>query len=247
MHANPAPTLLVVDDDEEIRSLLARYLSEHGFRTLVAADGESMRASLARQAVDLIVLDLMLPGEDGLSLCRWLRLTDSTPVIFLTARDDRTERVVGLEVGGDDYVTKPFDPRELVARIRAILRRTRGQAEVPAAAIVQGDRSGDRFRFDGWLLDARGRRLIDPSGLAVELSPGEFDLLLVFVESPRRVLDRDHLLDRTRGRGFTPFDRSIDVQISRLRRKLERPSDAPALIRTVRGAGYVFAARVERG
>lgn len=235
------PCLLVVDDDEEIRLLLARYLSEHGFRTVTAQDGRSMRAMLASRPIDLVILDLMLPGEDGLSLCRWLRGESATPIIMLTARVDQTDRVVGLELGADDYVTKPFDPRELVARIRAVMRRT-------AAARLATGETGDSglYRFRGWRLDSLGRNLFDQDGDLVELSAGEFDLLLTFVESPRRVLDRDTLLDRTRGRAFMPFDRSIDVQISRLRKKLERPTDAAPLIRTVRGAGYIFAARVER-
>ncbi len=241
MTVQTVPTLLVVDDDEEIRALLSRYLSDHGFRVLEAGDGTEMRRRLASSAVDLVVLDLMLPGEDGLSLCRWLRAESERPVIMLTARDERTERVVGLELGADDYVTKPFDPRELVARIRAVLRR----AKAPESIADMASESR-RYRFEGWRLDALERSLIDPEGRPVELSSGEFDLLLTFVESPRRVLDRDHLLDRTRGRSFTPFDRSIDVQVSRLRRKLEQAVDSPPLIRTVRGAGYIFAARVSR-
>jgi two-component system OmpR family response regulator len=241
MNSAVEPCLLVVDDDEEIRDLLARYLSEHGFRMVTAADGTAMRAVLSTQSIDLVILDLMLPGEDGLSLCRWLRSESATPIIMLTARIDQTERVVGLEVGADDYITKPFDPRELVARIRAVLRRS--GAGQPASTEPEDSRL---YGFRGWRLDSLGRNLFDPDGRPIELSAGEFDLLLTFVESPHRVLDRDTLLDRTRGRVFTPFDRSIDVQISRLRRKLERPSDSTPLIRTVRGAGYIFAARVER-
>jgi len=178
--------------------------------------------------------------EDGLALCRWMREQPGTahvPILMLTARGDRLDRVVGLELGADDYVTKPFDPRELVARVRAILRRAR--APLPMEASPGG------YRFDGWFLDTVARRLTDPEGHEVELSPGEFDLLLTFVENPRRVMDREQLLDRTRGRTLTPFDRSVDVQVSRLRRKLEQ-GGADRLIRTVRGAGYIFSARVTR-
>lgn len=242
MSNNGSPSILIVDDDEEIRSLLSRYLADHGFRVLEAGDGAEMRRRLASVPVDLVILDLMLPGEDGLSLCRWLRAGSGRPVIMLTARDERTDRVVGLELGADDYVTKPFDPRELVARIRAVLRRAKVPEPVAGTPI-----ENRRYRFEGWRLDALDRSLTDPVGRPVELSSGEFDLLLTFVESPRRVLDRDHLLDRTRGRSFTPFDRSIDVQVSRLRRKLEQASSSSlSLIRTVRGAGYIFAARVGR-
>jgi two-component system OmpR family response regulator len=236
------PALLVVDDDAEIRDLLARYLGEHSFEVLKAADGAEMRQRLAAARVDLLILDLMLPGEDGLALCRWLRAQPETahlPILMLTARGDRLERVVGLELGADDYVTKPFDPRELVARIRAILRRSR--AALPAEAPATG------YRFEGWFLDSVERRLMNPAGHDVELSPGEFDLLLTFVENPRRVMDREQLLDRTRGRSLTPYDRSVDVQVSRLRRKLEQGGGGTdRLIRTVRGAGYIFSARVTR-
>lgn len=240
MSGPPAATLLVVDD-EGIRELLQRYLADHGFRVLAAGDGAGMRRLLEAEPVDLVILDIMLPGEDGLSLCRRLRAESTRPVIMLTARHECVDRVVGLEIGADDYVTKPFDPRELVARIRAVLRR----GTLAPASAPRGDTG--HYWFEGWRLDPAGRSLRDPHGRAVGLSPGEFDLLLAFVESPRRVLDRDHLLDRTRGRSFTPFDRSIDVQVSRLRRKLDLADGTAPLIRTVRGAGYVFAARVSRG
>jgi two-component system OmpR family response regulator len=242
---NATTTLLVVDDDAEIRDLLSRYLSDHGFRVLTAGDGAQMRAVQASHAVDLVILDLMLPGEDGLAICRRLRAESQLPIIMLTARTDNLERVVGLELGADDYITKPFEPRELVARIRAVLRRTRPETPLPeptprAAAPV------GCYRFAGWILDPDARSLRDAAGRAVELSPGEFDLLMAFVQSPRQVLDRDRLLERTRGGEATPFDRSIDVQVSRLRRKIEDTHLSPNLIQTVRGAGYIFTAKVVR-
>lgn len=240
----PAPaaiTLLIVDDDADIRDLLARYLGEHGYRVLTAADGAQMRACLDRQDVDLIVLDLMLPGEDGIQLCRWLHAQSDIPIIMLTARSDKLERVFGLELGADDYVTKPFEPRELVARIRAVLRRAR-----PGRVLPETPPESGCLRFSGWRLDPRKRVLWNAEGSEVELTPGEFDLLLQFVQNPRQVLDRERLLDRSRGREGAPFDRAIDVQVSRLRRKLEDTHPSPTLIQTVRGAGYIFTARVLR-
>lgn len=242
--SHPAPasiTLLVVDDDADIRDLLARYLGEHGFGVVTAADGRQMRACLDRQQVDLVVLDLMLPGEDGTQLCRWLRAQSDIPIIMLTARSDKLERVVGLELGADDYVTKPFEPRELVARIRAVLRRAR-----PGRTLPETQPESGCFRFSGWRLDPVQRMLWNAEGAAVDLTPGEFDLLLTFLQNPRQVLDRERLLDRSRGREGGPFDRAIDVQVSRLRRKLEDTHPSPSLIQTVRGAGYIFTARVIR-
>lgn len=242
---NATTSLLVVDDDADIRDLLSRYLSEHGFRVLTAGDGAQMREVLAAQAVDLVILDLMLPGEDGLEICRRLRTESELPIIMLTARTDNLERVVGLELGADDYITKPFEPRELVARIRAVLRRSRPEAPLPEPTRGAVSSAGS-YRFAGWMLDPDARSLRDAVGRAVELSPGEFDLLLAFVQSPRQVLDRDRLLERTRGGEATPFDRSIDVQVSRLRRKIEDTHLSPNLIQTVRGAGYIFTAKVVR-
>jgi len=242
---NAPTTLLVVDDDAEIRELLSRYLSEHGFRVLTAGDGTQMRAVLGAHAVDLVILDLMLPGEDGLEICRRLRTESDLPIIMLTARSDNLERVVGLELGADDYITKPFEPRELVARIRAVLRRTRPDAALPESSGAPSGSAGC-YRFSGWILDPQARTLRDAAGRPVELSPGEFELLLAFVQSPRQVLDRDRLLERTRGGEATPFDRSIDVQVSRLRRKIEGTHLSPNLIQTVRGAGYIFTAKVVR-
>lgn len=235
------PHLLVVDDDFEIRDLLGRFLTKHGFRVLTAGDGRQMRKALADWRVDLVVLDLMLPGEDGLTLCRELRTNDpDLPVIMLTAMGEEIDRIVGLEVGADDYLPKPFSSRELLARIKAILRRARRGPRSPGAS------PAGVLCFAGWRLDQLGRRLTAPDGGIVELTGGEFDLLTALAERPGRVLSREQLLDLTRGREATAFDRSIDSQISRLRRKLEPDPARPALIKTVRSSGYAFTAVVER-
>jgi two-component system OmpR family response regulator len=231
------PHILVVDDDREIRDLLSRFLVKHGLRVSSAKDGVEMARVLNGAAIDLVVLDLMLPGEGGLSLCRRLRGESAMPVIMLTAMSDDADRIVGLEMGADDYLPKPFNPRELLARIKAVLRRTQA---LPAAVKPQGDVA----RFDGWALEQGARRLISPAGDEVELSTGEFELLLAFISHPRRVLSRDQLLDLARGRTAAPFDRSIDIQVMRLRRKIEINPKEPRLIKTVRGGGYVFAAEV---
>jgi two-component system OmpR family response regulator len=227
------PHLLVVDDDREIRDLLARFLARHGFRVSAARDGAEMFRALQDARVDLIVLDLMLPGEDGLSLTRRLRASSRTPIVMLTAMGEETDRIVGLEMGADDYLPKPFGPRELLARVKAVLRRA-GEAGEPGAA------AGRVLAFDGWELDLARRELRDPGGVLVQLSAGEFDLLVAFAEHPRRVLSRDQLLDLARGRAAAPFDRSVDVQVGRLRRKIEPDPKEPTLIRTVRGGGYLF-------
>lgn len=232
------PHILVVDDDREIRDLLARFLRKHGFRVETAADGRAMFRTLSAGRFDLVVLDLMLPGEDGLSLCRKVRAESDLPIVMLTAIGEDTDRIVGLEMGADDYLAKPFNPRELLARIRAVLRRApdmRGQEADPSRT----------FEFQGWALDAGRRSLHAPDGALVDLTGGEFDLLLALVEHPNRVLNRDQLLDLTRGREAGPFDRSVDVQVSRLRRKIEEDPKQPALIKTVRGGGYVFAGKVQ--
>ncbi len=234
--------ILVVDDDREIRNLLSKFLAKNGFRVSLAADGREMRRVLAEAKIDLIVLDLRLPGESGLTLCGQLRATTSIPIIMLTAVSEETDRIIGLEMGADDYLPKPFNPRELLARIRAILRRTEDRAAVAVAAAGESD---PVFAFDGWKLHPARRQLLDPSGNQVELTGGEFDLLVTLVERPQRVLSRDRLLDLTKGRAASLFDRSIDVQIGRLRRKLETTVEgAGGLIATVRGGGYMFTGAV---
>jgi two-component system OmpR family response regulator len=230
--------VLVVDDDGEILSLVAKFLRANGFRVHTARNGPEMDAVLRHAAIDLVVLDLMLPGRNGLDLCRDLRRTSSVPVIMLTAKGEETDRIIGLEVGADDYLPKPFNPRELLARINAVLRRARSEDQRPD---VRGGRS---LRFVGWRLDTLKRELTDPRDVVVDLSTGEYDLLLVFLEAPQRVLTREFLLDAARNRSVDAFDRSIDVQVSRLRRKL---NGAEVLIKTIRGAGYLFAADVTRG
>ncbi|ROO25829.1 response regulator [Salinisphaera orenii] len=230
------PHILVVDDHRDIRDSLTRYLRDHGFRLSAAADAANARRVVREAALDLIVLDIMMPGEDGLSLCRWLRETTEIPVILLTAVADETDRIIGLEVGADDYVTKPFSPRELLARIRAVLRRATAlpaQRNQPEEASV---------RFDRWLFHVAQQELVDDSGLAVALSTGEYRLLLAFVRHPNRVLSREQLLDLTQGRDAEVFDRSVDNQVSRLRRKIERDPASPRLIKTVWGGGYRFVA-----
>jgi len=230
--------VLVVDDDREIRDLLGRFLTKHGYRVTTVPDGKEMRRALADWRIDMVVLDLMLPGEDGLALCRDLRATSQIPVIMLTMMGEETDRIIGLEMGADDYLPKPFNPRELLARMKAVLRRAQGAPAVPATA------RSTILRFAGWKLDVGRRHLESPQGLIIDLSAGEFDLLVAFVEHPQRVLNRDQLLDLTHGRAEAPFDRSIDMQISRLRRKIEVDHKQPELIKTVRGGGYVLTANV---
>ena len=230
--------LLIVDDDPEIRELLSAYLEKHGYRVSTAADGAEMTARLARETVDLLILDLMLPGEDGLTLCRDLRARSTLPIIMLTARGDDTDRIVGLEMGADDYLPKPFNPRELLARVRGLLRRAR--------TLVVDPETVRRYHFAGWLLEIGSRHLVNPEGVVTPLGGGEFRLLRAFLEHPRRVLNRDQLMDLTQGREATPFDRSIDVQISRLRRRLGDDPRQPAIIKTVRNEGYQLAASVTR-
>ena len=235
-----SPHILVVDDDREIRDLLSRFLSKHGYRVSAAADGRQMRRTLEDGRIDLIVLDLMLPGEDGLTLCRNLRVESGVPIIMLTAMGEETDRIIGLEMGADDYLAKPFNPRELLARIKAVLRRADGILRRP-----DEDRP-TALGFAGWRFDVDGRELVSPEGVVVPLSGGEFELLAAFVTHPQRVLSREQLLDLARGRDAQPFDRSIDVQVSRLRRKIEPDPREPSFIKTVRGGGYVFTPAVER-
>ena len=232
--------ILVVDDDRDILSLLADYLRQCGYRVSTAAEGRSMRQALAAGQVDLVVLDVMLPGEDGLSLCRELRTRSSVPVIMLTARGEPVDRILGLELGADDYVPKPFEPRELLARIRNVLRRARTAPAGPGNSPEPG-----RLRFGGWTFDLRRRELVSPEGALISLSGAEYRLLSSFVANANRVLTRDQLMDMTRGREAEPFDRSIDLQVSRLRQKLGDDARQPELIKTVRSEGYVFVAAVE--
>ena len=236
----PAAHILVVDDHIEIRDLVSRALLKDGFRVSTAADGNAMRQALVNNEIDLIVLDLMMPGDDGLTLCREVRSRSDIPIIMLTARSDEIDKVVGLELGADDYLGKPFGSRELVARIRAVLRRkTPGGQQEPAP-------QPRIYAFERWKLDVDARELIGDDGVSVALSTGEYDLLMGFAERRRRVLNRDQLLDLARGRQANLFDRSIDTQVSRLRRKLELNQADPRIIKTVWGGGYVFAADVTR-
>lgn len=228
--------LLLVDDEAALREPLTDYLVRQGFVVEQAASAAQARSLLRGAAPDLVLLDIMMPGEDGLSLCRHLIEARSIPVIFLTARGEATDRIVGLEIGADDYVVKPFDPRELVARIRSVLRRASRNGAAHERDSI--------FEFEGWRLDPLKRRLSDPEGAAVPISSAEFRLLMAFLEHPRQVLDRDRLLDMVQGREAHLFDRAVDNQISRLRRKIEADSRNPQLIQTVWGGGYMLAADV---
>lgn len=233
--------LLVVEDDGEMRTLIAKFLRQNGYRVTGVRDGREMWETLGNAPVDLILLDVMLPGASGLDLCRALRTKSQLPVIMVTARGDETDRVVGLELGADDYIPKPFSRAELLARIRAVLRRAQAAPERSGALM------GDSIRFAGWQLDPRRRELTAPDGSTVDLSGGEYDLLLAFCEHPQRVLTRDQLLDLARNRIADSVDRSVDVMVSRLRRKVEPTESSPAVIKTVRGAGYMFVPAVSRG
>lgn len=230
--------LLLVDDEAALREPLAEYLSRQGFSVTQASSAAEARSRIRDNTPDIVLLDIMMPGEDGLSLCRHLVEARAIPTIFLTARGEATDRIVGLEIGADDYVVKPFEPRELVARIRSVLRRaTRGAPPVSEHEI---------YEFEGWKLDPLKRRLVDPEGAVVAISSVEFRLLLAFVEHPRQVLDRDRLLDMVQGREAHLFDRAVDNQVSRLRRKIETDSRNPQLIQTVWGGGYMLAADIRR-
>ena len=233
--------LLVVEDDGEMRTLIAKFLRQNGYRVTGVRDGREMWETLTNAQVDLVLLDVMLPGSSGLDLCRALRSKSQVPVIMVTARGDETDRVVGLELGADDYIPKPFSRAEMLARIRAVLRRAQAVPDRPGALV------GDCILFAGWALDPRRRELTAPDGSTVDLSGGEYDLLLAFSEHPQRVLSRDQLLDLARNRITDSVDRSVDVMVSRLRRKIEPTADSPSIIKTVRGAGYMFVSAVSRG
>ena len=231
--------ILIVDDDEDIQSLLEEYLRKNGYDAHAVGDGKAMWDALVVKPVSLVVLDLMLPGEDGLSLCRQLRARSQVPVLMLTARGEAADRILGLEMGADDYLAKPFDPRELLARIRSILRRAKSlptdmEVDVP-----------ETFRFSGWQLDTRARNLCAPDGVVVPLSGAEYRLLLIFLQNPNVVLSRDQLCNFTFGRDADPLDRTIDMQVSRLRERLREQAREPEIIKTVRGKGYVLATRVD--
>lgn len=230
-------SILLVDDDPELTRLLSDYLGEQGYAVRVAQDGEQMRRLCLDAMPDMIILDLMLPGEDGLSLCRGLRASSAVPILMLTARGDDIDRIVGLEMGADDYLPKPFNPRELLARVKSILRRS-----VDGGVLYQTR----ALHFAGHALDVAARHLIDSAGVVVPLSAGEFNLLRLLAENPNRVLSRDQLLDGLAGREAGPFDRTVDVLISRLRRRLGDDARDPALIKTVRNGGYMLVAKVER-
>lgn len=237
----PIAHILVVDDHHEIRELLGKYLKQQGLRVSLADGAAMARKMITEGAIDLVVLDIMMPGEDGLSLCRYLRERTQIPVILLTAMAEETDRIVGLEMGADDYLTKPFNPRELLARIKAVLRRTNslpaGRDQVPQ----------DQVTFDRWQLNFKTRELVNTDQVVVALSTAEFRLLKAFIDHPNHVLSRDQLMDLTRGRDAEVFDRSIDNQVSRLRRKVEVDPKQPQLIKTVWGGGYTLAAEVTRG
>jgi two-component system OmpR family response regulator len=234
--------ILVVDDQEEICEVVQQYLSGEGYRVSVANDGAGMRKVMGQEAVDLVILDLMLPGEDGLTLARQLREESTVGIIILTGRGETVDRIIGLEMGADDYLPKPFHLRELLARVKSVLRRasSRAQQEQAGAAAARA-----RARFAGWNLDLATRELVSPTGGEVRLTTGEFDLLAAFVNNANQVLSRDRLLDLARNREAGPFDRTIDVQVGRLRRKLEDDPQRPTMIKTVRGTGYIFTPAVE--
>ncbi|GAB7553994.1 response regulator [Novosphingobium sp. 11B] len=237
----PAPSpakLLLVDDEASLREPLGDYLSRQGFAVVQASSAAEARSRLRDAKFDLVLLDIMMPGEDGLSLCRHLVEAQDVPVIFLTARGEATDRIVGLEIGADDYVVKPFEPRELVARVRSVLRRASRAAPAPV--------ENEAFEFEGWRLDPLKRRLIDAEGAVVAISSVEYRLLMAFLEHPRQVLNRDRLLDMVQGREAHLFDRAVDNQVSRLRRKIEQDSRNAQLIQTVWGGGYMLAADVRR-
>ncbi len=232
--------ILIVDDDRDIRNLLADYLEINGYPTATAADGTAMWMALDSNQVDLVVLDLNLPGEDGLTLCRNLRAKSTLPVIMLTARSEPLDRIIGLEMGADDYLPKPFEPRELLARIRSVLRRSQATQANTVAEM------GQKIKFGDWLLDLTARHLVNREGMVIALSGAEFRMLMIFLEHPNEILNRDQLLNLTHGRDSDPFDRSIDIQISRLRQKLGEDARSPRIIKTVRNGGYVLAVTVAR-
>ncbi|EIM28823.1 response regulator [Microvirga lotononidis] len=242
-----APHILIVDDDARIRQMISRYLADEGFQVSAAANGEAMRECLTKSKIDLVLLDLVLPGEDGFQLAREVRArpsTGKTGIIMLTGRSDMVDMVVGLEVGADDYIAKPFHLREVLARIRSVLRRTQPTLPLEPSPMAL-PHAGDVIRFDGWRLDLGRRELKAPNGAEITLTTGEFELLATFARHPGRVLNRDQLMDLTRGRHWEAIDRSIDAQVARLRRKIETDPKHPMLVKSVRGVGYVFTGHVQ--
>jgi len=233
------PHLLIVDDHHEIRELLQRFFVQHSYRVTVAKDGKEMKQCLKHAKIDLIVLDLMLPGEDGLTLCRDLRASSNLPIIMLTAMGDEMDKIIGLEMGADDYLAKPFNPRELLARVKAVLRRV-NNLNSPVDSV-------NKYYFAQWMIDVNKRELTDKAGVVVVLSSAEFDLLRVFIDHPQRVLSRDQLLDLSKGRDGGVYDRAIDTLISRLRKKLEVDPKNPELLKTIWGGGYQFTCEVNHG
>ena len=254
---NPSVHIAVVDDEADITQLLASYLKSHGYRVTQLHSGRALAELMPQDPPALVLLDLGLPGEDGFAVARQLREHWRCGLVIVTGRGDAVDKVVGLEIGADDYVTKPFDLRELVARVKAVLRRLDPASALPVAAVpvasgfaplaaaAHGNR--ERLKFEGWQLDLAARRLTDPQGREVLLTTGEFDLLSAFLHHPGRVLSRDTLLEQTRGREAAPFDRTIDVQVGRLRKKLEKDAENPQIIKSVRGAGYIFIPAVTPG
>ena len=237
---NPQPHVIALDDDAAVRDMIAEYLGQNDIRVTTVATGVELTAAMARDLVDLVILDLRLKGEDGMQIARKLREDSAIPILMLTGRTEEADRVMGLELGADDYLTKPFSPRELLARIRALLRRAKAQATVAdAVAKVRA------YRFEGWELNVGLRKLKSPKGEPVDLTNGEFRILAAFLSSPQRILSRDQLLDLSRVHGAEVYDRAIDIQILRLRRKIEPDPARPQFIKTERGAGYVFSVAVD--
>lgn len=243
MPAGDQQTILVVDDEPEVRTLLRTGLEGEGFAVVEAADGQQAMALIERLPISLVTLDLKLGGEDGLKVARELRAAKNTPMIMITGKGDAVDRIVGLELGADDYIPKPFLMREVIARIRAVLRRYTGAANAASETPSDG---GQRYGFDGWTVDLARREVRDPKGELRELTTAEFNLLALFLQKPGRVLSRDELMDLLKGHDWTPMDRSIDALVARLRKKLEPESERPTLVKTVRGVGYAFAGAVKR-
>jgi DNA-binding response OmpR family regulator len=239
-----AAHILVVDDDPRIRQMLVRYFEQEGYRVSAAAGGAAMRAQLLAASIDVILLDVVMPGEDGLTLAREIRAKSDVGIIMLTGRGDVLDRVVGLEVGADDYIAKPFHLREVLARVKSLLRRRRPASD---QLVALGQESGESIiRFDGWVLDTSRRQLVSPKGEDIALTTGEFDLLAALARHPGRVFNREALMDLTRGRSWETFDRTIDAQIARLRKKIETDPKSPAIVKSVRGVGYVFTGKIDR-